>query len=147
MIQRKQTVYLLLAFILTVVCMASQVGSLVGEVSTYDVYNLWVVDGDGNRSLATWPMLATLMLSALLSLVTVFLYTRRRLQAQLCMLVMLLLVLWYVLLAVLPSSSVGGSLVVEWPAVLPAVAIILSFMARKGVISDEKLVRSLDRIR
>ena len=147
MIQRKQTVFLLLAFILTVVCMASQVGSLVGEASSYDVYNLWIVADDGNRSLATWPMFATLMLSALLSLVTVFLYAKRKLQAQLCMLHMLLLVLWYVLLAVLPSSSVGGSLVLDWPAVLPAVAIILSFMARKGVLSDERLVRSLDRIR
>jgi hypothetical protein len=31
--------------------------------------------------------------------------------------------------------------------VLPAVALILYMMARRAILSDEKLVRSLDRIR
>ena len=146
MIQRKQTLFLLLAFVMTVVCMASQVGVLVGQFSSLSVYNLWVVDGDGHRSFLTWPLFASLMLASLLSLATIFLYTRRKLQARLCLLHMLLLLLWYVLLAVIPASA-GGSLVVQWPAVLPAVAVILSFMAHKGVLADEKLVRSLDRIR
>lgn len=146
MIQRKQSLFLLIAFIATMVCLCSQVGSLVGDMSHADLYNLWLVDGEGRHSFTPWPLFATLMLAALLSLVTIFLYTRRKLQAQLCLLHMLLLVLWYVLLAIMPQMA-GGSLVLEWPAVLPAVSIILSFMARKGVLADERLVRSLDRIR
>jgi len=81
-----------------------------------------------------------------LSLVTIFMYSRRKLQAQMCLLSILLLVLWYVVLAVLPQRT-GGIMHLEWPAVLPAISIILTFMARKGILADEKLVRSLDRIR
>lgn len=146
MIQRKQTLFLLLAVVLTVVCMCCQVATLVGDASSADLYNLWVTDGEGHRSLQPWPLFATLLLSALLALTDIFLYTKRKLQAQLCLLHMLLLVLWYVWLAVLPAS-LGGEPVFHWPAVLPAVAIVLSFMARKGILADERLVRSLDRIR
>ena len=146
MIQRKQTLFLLIAFVLTIVCSCCQIGSLVSDMSSVDLYNLWLVDEMGQHSFSSWPLLAVLILASLLSLVTIFLYRKRKLQAQLCLLHMLLLVLWYVVLAVLPQS-LGGSLVLAWPAVLPAVAIILSFMARKGVLADEKLVRSLDRIR
>ena len=55
---------------------------------------------------------------------------------------MLALLAWYVLLAVY-----GGPENMRWQYVLPAVAIVLLFMARKRIIKDEKLVRSLDRIR
>lgn len=146
MIQRKQTLFLLVAFILTLVCMCSQVGTLTYEMSSIDLYNLWVVDGQGRHSFSSWPLFVVLFLASLLSLTTIFLFKKRKLQAMLCLLHMLLLVLWYVVLAVLPQS-LGGSLAFNWPAVLPALAIILSFMARKGILADEKLVRSLDRIR
>jgi hypothetical protein len=35
----------------------------------------------------------------------------------------------------------------SWPAVLPAIALIFYLMARHAINADEKLVRSLDRIR
>jgi len=35
----------------------------------------------------------------------------------------------------------------ELPLALPAVAIVLYFMARQGIMADERLVRSMDRIR
>jgi len=148
MIQRKQTVFLLVAFVLTLMGMSMQVGSLVGETGAVfaRVYSLWITDGQGQHSFVSAPLFVALMLSALLSLVTIFLYTKRKLQATLCLLLMLLYVVWYVVLAVLPQQT-GGQLHVEWPAVLPAISIILAFMARKGILADEKLVRSLDRIR
>jgi uncharacterized membrane protein len=146
MIQRKQTLFLLIAFILTVICMCCQVGTLVGDMSSVKLFNLWVVDEAGRHSFASWPLLALLILSALLSLATIFMYKKRKQQALMCVLYMLLLLSWYIVLAVLPQS-LGGSLVLEWPAVLPAFSIILGFMARKGILADEKLVRSLDRIR
>ena len=148
MIQRKQTVFLLVAFVLTLMGMSMQVGSLVGETGAVfaRVYSLWITDGQGQHSFVSAPLFVALMLSARLSLVTIFLYTKRKLQATLCLLLMLLYVVWYVVLAVLPQQT-GGQLHVEWPAVLPAISIILVFMARKGILADEKLVRSLDRIR
>ena len=147
MIQRKQTVFLLIAFVLTVVCMSMQVATLSADGIVFaQVYNLWIANGQGKHSLANWPMFALLLLAALLSLVTIFQYMKRKLQAQMCLLLILLYLAWYVLLAVLPQWR-GGDLGLQWPAVLPMVSVILTFMARKGVLADEKLVRSLDRIR
>jgi hypothetical protein len=34
-----------------------------------------------------------------------------------------------------------------WPAVFPAIALILYLMARRAILADEKLVKSMDRIR
>jgi hypothetical protein len=148
MIQRKQTVFLLIAFILTVVSMSVQVGTLVSESGAVfaRVYNLWLTDGQGAHSFVAAPLFVCLMLSALLTLLTIFLYAKRKLQAKMCLLLMVLYLAWYLLLAMLPQQT-GGQLLLEWTAVLPAVSIILTFMARKGILADEKLVRSLDRIR
>ena len=35
----------------------------------------------------------------------------------------------------------------EWFAAMPMVAVLFLFLARKGILKDEKLVKSLDRIR
>lgn len=72
MIQRKQTVFLLLAAILAVVC-------LVVRLQWIDV-----VQG----------------LSAALSVYTIFLYKKRPQQARLCLAGLALVFVWYVLLAV-----------------------------------------------
>lgn len=67
-------------------------------------------------------------------------------QANLCTVAIMLLAFWYILLALLQKENVQLALL-KWPVVLPAVSIILLFLARKGILADEKLVRSLDRIR
>lgn len=147
MIQRKQTVFLLLAFVLFVVTMTSRLGMLVSNgIEVAQVYCLWLTDAAGHHAMASWPLLALLIIAAILSLVTILMYSRRILQSRLCLVLMLLVVCWYIFLAVLPQQT-GGSLMLEWPVVLPMISVILTFMARRGIIADEKLVRSLDRIR
>ena len=112
MIQRKQTVFLLLAAILAVVC-------LVVRLQWIDV-----LQG----------------VSAVLSTYTIFLYRQRPLQARLCLAGLLVVFAWYIGVAVL-EGRVGT---IE---VLPMVNAILIFLARKGILDDEKLVRAADRIR
>ena len=147
MIQRKQTIFLFLAFLLTLVCMCSRIGTLYGEgMEVARVFNLWLSDGQGQHSFVVWPLMAVLLPSSLLSLVTIFLYKKRQLQARLCLLGIVLLIAWYIGLAVLPAQG-GGNLHLEWASVLPAISIIFLFLARKGILADEKLVRSMDRIR
>ncbi len=148
MIQRKQTLFLLIAFVLTVVCMSVQVATLLGNdsIAFAKVYNLFLADGQGHYTFSSAPLFVMLLLSALLSLVSIFMYMKRKLQAAMCVVNMIVLVAWYVFLAVLPQTT-GGQIHLLWPVVLPAVSVILQFMARKGILADEKLVRSLDRIR
>ncbi len=148
MIQRKQTLFLFIAIILTIVCMSMQVATMISDSGIVQarMYNLWLTDGQGQHSFRSAPLFVCLLISALVSIVTIFLYTKRKLQATMCLVNILVLVVWYVVLAVLPQSF-GGMMHLEWPSVLPAISIILIFMARKGILADEKLVRSLDRIR
>ena len=112
MIQRKQTVFLLLACILALVC--------------FFVRFQWID--------------ALQVLSAVLSAYTIFQYRRRIFQTRLCLAGIFIVFVWYIGVAVL-EGRVGT---IE---ALPMVNAILIFMARKGILDDEKLVRAADRIR
>ena len=112
MIQRKQTVFLLLACILAVVCLVIRLQ--------------WIDVLQG--------------VSAALSAFTVFQYHQRLKQARLCLVGLFVIFAWYIGVAVL-EAGVGIA------ESLPMVNAILIFMARKGILDDEKLVRAADRIR
>ncbi len=112
MIQRKQTVFLLLAAILALV-------TLFVRLQWIDVLQVC---------------------SAVLSGFTIFQYHQRMRQAMLCLAGIVVVFAWYIGVAVL-EGRVGT---IE---ALPMVNAILIFMARKGILDDEKLVRAADRIR
>ncbi len=116
MIQRKQTLFLLIAFIL-------------GTVHFQD-----------------WVLFAIQIIASVLSGYTIFLYKQRKRQATFCLICVFVNLLWYIALAVLIHQ---GKLPEQLPmtACLPLISAILCFMARKGVLADEKLVRAADRIR
>ena len=120
MIQRKQTLFLILAFVAFAVTVFMPVG----------VPWVWIVA----------------LLAALGSLGNIFLYMRRPLQAKLCIALIGLGLVYYMAVAVY-QHSIDGQLVFTWPLALPMVAMLCLFLAHKGILKDEKLVRSLDRIR
>ncbi len=91
-------------------------------------------------------MLILLVLAAITAAAIIPLYKNRKRQAAATLLPMALLLAWYVLLAVL-NRNIGGAYAFSLADALPAVAIILVFMARKGIVHDEKVVRAYDRIR
>ena len=113
MIQRLQSVYMLLAAIALAVC--------------------FVFDEDMR------PSGLTLCL-AVISFCNIFLYKNRVRQARVCLGVMLAGIVYYIFLAI-RQPQLG------WYSALPMVAVLLLFLARKRIVKDEKLVRSLDRIR
>ena len=116
MIQRKQTIYLLVAAIL------------------------------GMVHLLAWPLFIIQLLASAICLYTIFLYRRRKRQAAFCLIAVLANLAWYVALAVLiQQGQFSESL--PYVVCLPLVAAILCFLARKGVLDDEKLVRAADRLR
>ena len=152
MIQRKQTIYLLLAVIASVVCMCMPIGTFdVDGLHTVREFNLWLVDAEGQRSFDCWPLFAVLLPSSALSCYTIFLYHNRRVQAKMCMFNIFMLVGWYILDTVysnvLGDSASGSSFQVEFAGGLPAFSIAFLFLAYKGIMADERLVRAADRIR
>jgi hypothetical protein len=151
--QRKQTIFLALAVILTVVCLSMQIGSFkaVG-IGVGKVFNLWYTDPLGNRHFDTWPLMAILLPTAALGAYTIFIFHNRKIQALFCALNALLIVGWYIcffVVAQMVDDKSWGTVdfVPKWPAVMPAIALIFYLMARHAILADEKLVRSMDRIR
>lgn len=150
MIQRKQSVFLLLAFIATVVCLCLPIATVtpLEMGGSIKLYNLCIITNAG-ANYSVCGLFGILVMSSALSLGTIFLYNNRKLQSNLCVCNLFLLVAWYIVLGVTArnTSPVDFTFNPAFAACLPAVAAILVFMARAGVIHDEKLVRSADRIR
>ena len=141
------------AIVMTVICLCMQIGSFrVAGIEVARVYNLWFTDPLGKHHFDTWPLMAVLLPTAALATYTIFIYHNRKVQALFCALNALLIVGWYVCFFVV-SQMVGNkswgtvNFRPAWPAVLPAIALILYLMARRAIKADEKLVRSMDRIR
>lgn len=152
MIQRIQTIYLLVAVVLSVVCLCMQIGTFTeGGAAVYSEYNLWVTGPTGVRQFVTWPLFAVLLLSAAIGLYAIFMYANRLLQARFCMFAMLLVVGWYILYVVyggvLKPGDGSAEFAPTWVGACPLVASVFYFLARRAIMADERLVRAADRIR
>lgn len=152
MIQRKQSVFLLLAAIVGIISLCMPIGIFKPVELGVDsvMYNLWIQDGNGSLDFSVAPLFCIALLSVVISGATIFLFNNRKLQIKLCSWNMLLLIVWYIaygVIAYLHKSSVNAEFKLSFAAVLPLIAIILVFMASKGVKADEALIRAADRIR
>lgn len=153
MIQRIQSVYLLVAAVVSVVCLCLQIGTFqAGDMVVAREYNMFsVVTADSYYSFSQWPLFVVLLLSVAIGLYTIFQYRNRKLQARLCVFCELLVVGWYVLYAVfgklLTYGNADVTFVPSLTASLPVISFVLYVLARRGIKADERLVRAADRIR
>ncbi|MGJ5642036.1 DUF4293 domain-containing protein [Formosa sp. S-31] len=136
MIQRIQTIYLILA-------------ALVSCGLIY-VFNLWKNAEDALVFAADNILYLALFLgSGLLSLVTIFLFKNRQTQFVLCR---LNIILNFILLGffVYQSLNLSGETQVSEKGIgmfLPIISIVLLVLANKAIKKDEDLVKSVDRLR
>lgn len=149
MIQRKQTLFLLAALVLTTVCLCLPIGRFTpdGMGGDFTMFNLWVTTPDGTNEFSVWALFAILLLTIPFNMVAIFGYKNRKLQARLCMFNSLLIIGWYAVYAAFAKVLDYGSFHVSWVAALPFASLVFYFLARKGVLADEALVRAADRIR
>lgn len=149
MIQRIQTVYLLVVAILAVVMISLPVGSLVTpDYHMSELTNLALVSEEGVSDYAPWALFALQTVSAILALVTIFLYKKRMLQIRLTLFNMLVLVGYYVTLVIFVLNLKGdASFVPSWTVCLPLISIILSWLAIRAIGKDEMLVKAYERLR
>lgn len=150
MIQRKQTIFLFLAVVFGVLSLCMQLATVSFEgLTTYRIFSLWALGQNNTNSFIPCPLFILMLLSTTLSACTIFLYKRRPLQARLCMVNIFIMVLWYVSMIVVSKQLAPDAVNfrLEIASSFPAVIAILLFMARKGVLADERLVRAADRIR
>ncbi|APG66446.1 hypothetical protein LPB136_07305 [Tenacibaculum todarodis] len=143
MIQRIQTIYLILAAIVA--------GGLIF------VFNIWTVS---NNTLFAQDFMQVVdvkqkaipvlfILSSLISLITVFQFKKRKLQFVLGRVVILINLLLLGLLIYLMLTLSGEASVSEKGIgmFLPIIVILLTVFANKAIKKDEDLVKSVDRLR
>ncbi|WP_066224532.1 DUF4293 domain-containing protein [Formosa haliotis] len=136
MIQRIQTIYLLLAAIVS--------------CGLIFVFNLWT-NQEGVLIYAedVYSAFGLFLASGLLSIITIFLYSNRKLQFVLGR---LNIILNFILLGffVYQSLNVSGETQVSEKGIgmfLPIISIVLLVLANKAIKKDEDLVKSVDRLR
>ena len=144
MLQRVQTLYLLAVVgFMTALCFT--------PMATY------VADGIEGAFVAFdfWWVGALFALAALLSFVVIWLYKNRLLQVRLLCVELALLVgaqvfaLWYAIGFTKGVAALGEMTMssIKTPTLFPLVCIICVWLAIRAILKDERLVRSLDRIR
>jgi len=170
MIQRKQSIFLFFAGSLIALTYFVPLSSFIGETNSLVLYIYKVVSLVPGSEVPTspyfvLPLLTLVTLIVMMSFLTIFLYKNRKLQLILVRFMLLLLLVYigvyfFYYVDVLEIQS-GGIATYEYavsipkteiqiPTVIfliPVVSAMLLFMASRGIISDEKLIRSTDRLR
>ena len=145
MIQRIQTLYLLLVVVLTGLALwLPLVDFTVGaDTCTLTAFGL--------KDAAGITLLPTVYLGAL---VTIFLFKRRLVQIRLCAVELVLLIgagammgIYFYLCNRYFADSEFYSHTLKISLVFPLVCLVFDLLALRAIFRDEKLVRSLDRIR
>lgn len=155
MIQRKQTLYLLISAILmaTFVFLPIAAINTAEHNYTFDILGLkTITNNECTTVLNIWPLTILFAVTALFNVAAIFMYKRRLQQARVTVLSMLLQAGMMVLMAfyvyyIFPQQLENTSLVFQFPAIIPVINIILTFMAYKGIKKDEAIIKSMDRIR
>ncbi|MFA9390189.1 MAG: DUF4293 domain-containing protein [Prolixibacteraceae bacterium] len=153
MIQRIQTVYLLLALIL----LGLVAWLPLGEIAVGDqIYNFTIngIKADHTQELIYngLPLMVMLSIIIVLQLLIVFGFKNRIRQMRLATFNMILMagivgIAFYFLKASVKELGEAMSINYKLALAFPIVAIILNYLAIRAIGKDEALVRSIDRIR
>lgn len=147
MIQRIQTVYLLIVVGLLITAMCLPLGFFTDTMGEHPFKALGIEMAGVSQ--ATWGLFAILVLSTLVALATIFLFKNRILQIRLSIFNSLLLVGFYAAFIAFyfALKSDAALFRIGWTLCLPAVSIILNVLAIRAIGRDEVLVKAADRLR
>lgn len=153
MIQRIQSLYLLLAAALMAITLFVPIATFTAGDTTFTL-TAFALEGAGESQSTIW-MGILLVVATVLPLVTIFLFKRRQLQVRLCGAELVVLIGTIAFIAMyywLASHNALEGLTIDhkqlgWATPMPIVSVVLVYLAGRAIFKDELLVRSLDRIR
>lgn len=152
MIQRIQSVFLLLVCVLMTITIFSPLLLITNSEYVLNL-NCFGVLSLKNPDIAyfTWGIVSIAGLGALVAFINIFLFKKRKLQMKIGTVTSLLIILFYITVYVYFSSFASKYeytyLNIQYGIILPIIALIFNILAILNIKKDEKLVRSLDRIR
>mgnify|MGYP006422843183 CR=1 FL=1 len=143
MIQRIQTVYLLILFLINVIGVFinnSVFASIDKGFSKFNVLTLDVL------------FISIAVISIILSLITILNYKKRVLQMWLCQFIIFFNLLFIIITGVFVYQQISLSGELDYPEkgiewVTTLFSILLAILAKRGVKNDDELVKSADRFR
>lgn len=144
MVQRIQSIYLLVAGIIS-----GGLTFLVSLWSNSQTDVIYVVDLFSGNSILEKSIPALFFISALVALVTIFLFKNRQLQFVLNRL-NILINLFLLGLLIYLSQTLSGEASVSEKGIgmfFPIIVILLLVLANRAIKKDEDLVKSVDRLR
>lgn len=152
MLQRSQSLFLLAAFILSLLLLLGPIARLTLEGSEYILQHSGLFDATGeNQGVATWPLSVIFISATVLSFLAIFFYRNRMRQMRITMFLILLnagiigMMFYYTWVA---RNLLEGSIILhQWRFIVPPVNIVLLYFAYRRIRRDELLVKAFDRIR
>ena len=147
MIQRIQTVYLLIVTGLLITAMCLPMGYFTDTMGEHSFKALGIELNGAYES--TWGLFCILLLSTIVAVSTIFLYKNRMLQIRMTIFNSLLLVGYYIafLAFYFALKNDANMFRVGWALCLPLVSIILNILAVRAIGRDEVMVKAADRLR
>ena len=147
MIQRIQTLYLLIIAALMAVTLFSGLAWFAGDAGEFGLYAFGLKTAEGELVQSTVYMGVLLALACALPLVTVFLFRRRLLQMVLLLGSLVMEGVYYFLSWRVFSDLTFHTQGFKPAIVLPLVCLLFAYLAARAIFRDELLVRAADRIR
>jgi hypothetical protein len=152
MLQRRQSLYLFVVFILSILLYTGPLAFVSAGDGGYFLKHSGVFDLSGEKQeVSTWPLTVMISISVLLSFFTIFSYLKRPRQMRLTLFQMffnlgLVGVAFYYVLYVMHNFG-GEQFVFQWRVVIPPIMLVLLILAFRGIRKDELMVRAYDRVR
>ncbi|MDO4757536.1 MAG: DUF4293 domain-containing protein [Parabacteroides sp.] len=153
MLQRIQTVYLLVIVALTVAMLFLPLAVLQSgdQLFAFDAAGISTMAEQPELIYPTWGLFALAVVISLLAFLIIFLFKNRVLQIRLCVFNAILMLGFYGLFAFFCWNVKGqmeaASMSLKFALSFPLVSLILNYLAIRNIGADEALVRSLDRLR
>ena len=152
MIQRPQTLFLLAVFILSLIMLSGPLAIVTAGGHEFMIRATGVYDLSGEKlDISTWPMTVLIIGVALLVLLDILSYRNRIRQIRLSVFLIFLfagmagMIFFYIYF--IRQRLQDPSTIHQWRIVVPAIAIILLYLAFRGIRRDELLVKAYERIR
>jgi len=147
MIQRIQTVYVLLAGVLSAILFQFKLADLTANSELMEFFARGIFKGE-ELVFDGLPLQIFIGLISVLHLVVIFLYKKRILQIRLLVFsIILLLGLFGMFFYFTYAGFEGAKVAFKIPVAFPLVAIVFDWLAIRAIGKDEALIRSLNRIR
>ena len=162
MIQRRQTIFMLLATIASALLFFMPLASFNAEGNAMNFTIFGIQNPIETLALSksyTWPLIVLTVLMTVLPLYTIFKYKKRELQVKLCHLNMLLnlvfigiVFLYYdgdiqEVIAAVEGDTYQLDVAYFFGMVIPLLNLVLEIFAIRGIKKDIDLLKSVDRLR